>query len=190
MVIASDVKEGAVLKLNDRLCRVTEVVHHAGSGQMHGFILLKIKDLRTGHLHEQRFKPTDKLTDIMLSKRQMDYIYRDEESFYFMDPETFEQYSVPKAAIGNIEKFLREGIKVTVELLEDEAISVQFPKTVELKVSLTAPGIKEAQDNTMKPATLENGMEILVPQFVQVGEVVRVDVETGRYIDRVPLKKI
>lgn len=150
MVAASDVKEGAVLRLNDRLCRVTEVVHHSGSGQMHGFILLKMKDLSTGHLHEQRLKPTDKLTDIQLSKRQMDYIYRDDESYYFMDPATYEQYGVPRAAIGsNVEKFLREGMKLAVELLEDRAISVQFPKTVELKVTLTAPGIREAQDNTM-----------------------------------------
>jgi elongation factor P len=191
MMFASDVKDGAVLSMNDGLHKVTEVIHHSGTGQMHGFILLKTKNVRTGHIHEQRFKSSDRLSDITLSKRQVDYIYHDDDTYYFMDPQTFEQFGVPRVSVGaNIGRFLREGLRVTVELLENEALTVEFPKTVELKVSLTSSGIREAQDNTMKPATLENGIEILVPQFVHVGDLVRVDVESGRYIDRVPLKKI
>lgn len=136
MIIASEAKEGIAIQLDGKLYRVLEVVHHAGSGQMAGFVLLKLQDLRTGHFAERRFKLTDKLDEITLFKRQMEYIYRDEDSFYFMDPQTYEQYGIPKAAIGTVEKFLKEGMKVAVEMLGEEAIALQFPKVVELKVTL------------------------------------------------------
>jgi len=190
MILASEIKPGIALTIDGRLYRVLEVAHHSGTGQMAGFVLLKLQDIRTQHFTERRVKPTDKLEETVLSKRQMEYIYRDEDSFYFMDPETYEQYGIPKAAIGNIERFLKEGLKVTVEMLGEEALGLQFPKVVELKVTLTAPGIRGEQESTMKPATLENGMEILVPQFVEVGEVVRVDTEKGKYVERVTVKKV
>lgn len=190
MVLASEIKPGVALSIDNRLYRVLEVVHHSGTGQMAGFVLLKLQDIRTRHFTERRVKPTDKLEDITLSKQQMEYIYRDEDSFYFMDPTTYEQYGIPKAAIGTIEKFLKEGMRVTVEMLGEEALGLQFPKVVELKVTLTAPGIRGEQESTMKSATLENGMEILVPQFVEAGEVVRVDTEKGKYVERVTIKKV
>ncbi len=190
MILASEIKSGTALKIDNRLYRVLEVVHHSGTGQMAGFVLLKLQDIRTRHFTERRVKPTDKLEETNLSKRQMEYIYRDEDSFYFMDPETYDQYSIPKVVIGSIERFLKEGMKVTVEMLGGEALALQIPKVVELKVTLTAPGIRSEQESTMKPATLENGMEILVPQFVQGGEIVRVDTEKGRYVERVTIKKV
>ena len=190
MILASEIRAGIALSIDDRLYRVLEVVHHSGTGQMAGFVLSKLQDVRTGHLSERRMKPTDKLEDIALAKRQMEYIYHDDESFYFMDPGTYEQYSIPKIANGPIEKFLKEGMKVTVEMLGEEALALQFPKVVDLKVTLTAPGIRGEQESTMKTATLENGMEIFVSQFVQVGKIVRVDTEKGKYVERVTLKKV
>ena len=189
MILASEIRAGIALSIDDRLYRVLEVVHHSGTGQMAGFVLLKLQDVRTSRLSERRMKPTDKLEDVTLAKRQMEYIYHDDESFYFMDPGTYEQYSIPKIAIGPIEKFLKEGMKVTVEMLGEEALALQFLKVVDLKVALTAPGIRGEQESAMKTATLENGMEIFVSQFVQVGEIVRVDTEKGKYVDRVTLKK-
>jgi elongation factor P len=120
----------------------------------------------------------------------MDYLYTDTGACYFMDPVTYEQVSVPNAAVGHIKKFLAEGAKVTVEMLGEEAISIQFPKIVELKISSTGTGIRDGQDNTMKPATLENGIEILVPQFVETGDRVRVDTEKVKYVDRVTGRKL
>ncbi|MEK6570950.1 MAG: elongation factor P [Bacteroidota bacterium] len=190
MVLASEFKPGIALKIEDRLYRVLEAVHHYSTGQMAGFVLLKLQDIRTRHLTERRVKPTDKLDDVTLAKRQMEYIYRDEESFYFMDPDTYKQYGIPKAAIDNIEKFLKEGMKVTVEMIGEEALALQFPKVVELKVTPTVAGIRGEQESTMKPATLENGMEILVPQFVETGEVVRVDTDKGKDVERVTIKKV
>ena len=190
MVVASDAKAGMALQLDGKLYKVLEVVRHAGSGQMHGFIELKLKDMRFGHFADRRFKHSDKLEDVELTKRQMDYIYSDNDACYFMDPETFEQVGIPKGAIGEIEKFLKEGMKITVELLSGEAVSVQFAKVIELKVTATGPGIRGGQDNTMKPATVENGVEILVPQFVETGDTVRVDTEKAKYVDRVTAKRV
>jgi len=189
MIVASDVRAGDLLKLDGRLFRVVEAEHHKGAAQMTGFVHLKLRDLQSGHLTERRFRNSDKLENVMLEKRHMDYLYQDAEAFCFMDPESYEQFSIPKQAIGHLEKFLKEGMRVAVELCEGQAVSVDFPKVVELKITMTPPGIRQGQENTMKMATLENGMEILVPQFVNAGEVVRVDTETGKYLERVSSKR-
>jgi elongation factor P len=190
MVLASEVKEGTALRLDGKIWKVLEVVRHAGSGQMHGFIELKLHDVRFGHFGNKRFKHADHLEDVELRKRQMNYLYSDNDAGYFMDPETFEQVSIPKTALGSAEKFMTEGMTITVELLGDEAITVQFPKIVELKIASTGPGIRGGHDvSTMKPATLENGVEILVPQFVETGDVVRVDTEKVKYLDRITTKR-
>jgi elongation factor P len=188
MVLASDAKEGMTLRLDGKLYRVLDAVRHTGSGQMHGFIELKLKDIRFGHFADRRFKQGDRFEAVELVKRHMGFLYGDAESCYFMDPETFEQVTVPKSAVGSIEHFLKEGMQCTVELLDGEAVSLQFPKVVELTVASTGPGIRGGQDSTMKPATLENGVELLVPQFIETGEVVRVDTERIKYIDRIPLR--
>ena len=190
MVLAGDARPGMAVQLDGKLFKVLEVVRHAGSGQMHGFIELKLRDVRFGHFADRRFKHTDKLDTIELTKRQMGFLYSDSASCYLMDPDTYDQIAIPKETIGNIEKFLSEGTRVVVELLGDEPVSVQFDKVVELKVKSTGPGIRGGQDNTMKPATLENGLEILVPQFVETGEIVRVDTEKVRYIDRVTVRSM
>lgn len=190
MVFASEIRAGTAVKLDDRMYKVLEVIHHAGTGQVAGFAVLKLKDIRFAHLSERRFKLTDKLEEVELKKKQMQYIYTDGEMFFFMDPETYEQYGIPKHTIGSIVRFLKEGMKVIVELIAEEAVALQFPKVVELKVALTAPGIRSEQDNTMKSATLENGIEILVPQFVESAEIVRVDTESGKYVERVTVKKV
>jgi len=190
MVLASDVKEGTALHLDGKIWKVLEVMRHAGSGQMHGFIELKLHDLRFGHFGDRRLKHTDHLEEVDLRKRQMEYLYSDNGGRCFMDPETFEQVSIPRAAVGTAEKFMKEGMKITVELLGEEALTVQFPKIMEVKVTSTGPGIRGGGDNTtLKPATIENGVEILVPQFVETGDAVRVDTAKVKYVDRVTTKK-
>ncbi|MDD1748650.1 MAG: elongation factor P [Methanothrix sp.] len=190
MILVSEIKEGTAIQLEEKIYRVLEIVRHAGSGQMHGFIELKLKDLRFGHIADRRFKQTEKLETVELTKRPMEYLYHDARNFVFMDPETYEQIQVPNSAAGIPVKFLKEGSVMPVELLGQEPIEIQFPKVVELAVTMTGPGIRDGQDNTMKTATLENGAEILVPQFIETGDVVRVDTEKIKYVDRVLLKKI
>ena len=190
MVLANDAKEGMALQLDGKIFKIMEVLRHTGSGQMHGFIELKLKDLLHGHLADRRFKQADRLESVELAKRQMEYLYADQDSCFFMDPATFEQIALPRHAISHVEKFMKEGMKITVELLGEEALTVQFPKIVELKVLSTGAGIRGGQDNTMKTATLEHGVEILVPQFVETGEIVRVDTEKVKYVDRVTVKRV
>jgi elongation factor P len=190
MVLVSEIKSGATIKFEGKLYKVLEVIRHTGSGQMHGFIELKLKDLQYGHFADRHFKFSDKIEEVETIKRQMEYIYTTGEDYYFMDPESFEQIPVTKQAVGDAQRFLKEGTKVVIESLNGFPISMQFPKTMELAVVSTGPGKKEAQDNTMKPATLENGLDILVPQFIETGDLIRLDTEKIKYIDRVPNKKI
>ena len=185
MTAVPDLSAGMTIRLEDRLYRILEVVRHSGSGQMHGFIELKLKDLRFGHFADLRFKPADRVEVVDLVKRSMNFLYADAEKLYFIDPGTFEQVGLPRDSIGRQEKLLREGSTITVELLGDEAIAVQFPKVVEMTVVSTGPGVRDSQDNTMKTALLENDIEVLVPQFIVNGDHVRLDTERMKYIDRV-----
>ena len=190
MVNASDVKGGMALQLDNKIYKVLEAIPHAGSGQMHGFIELKLKDMQSGHIADRRFKHTDRFEVVELVRRHMEFLYADAEGCWFMDPNTFEQVSIPKARVGHLEKFMKNGMHIEIELLGEEPVAIQFPHVVELKVAATGSGIRGGQDNTMKSATLENGVEILVPQFVETGEMVRVDTEKLKYIDRVTLKRV
>ncbi len=189
MISVTDAKEGVTVRMDARLFRVLGVVRHSGSGQMHGFVELKLRDLHTGHCFDRRFKQGDRVEEVDLVKRSMDFLYSDVDACYFMDPASYEQVGVPHQAMGRIEKFLKEGTRVTVELLGGEAVSIQFPRVVEIKISSTGPGIRDGSDSTMKEAVLENNMEILVPQFIQTGDCVRVDTETMHYVDRVMSRK-
>jgi elongation factor P len=190
MISVTDAKEGMTVRLEGRLFRALGVVRHSGSGQMHGFVELKLKDLHTGHCFDRHFKQGERVEEVDLVKRPMDFLYSDAEACYFMDPSSYEQVGISHQAMGKIEKFLKEGTRVTVELLGAEAVSIQFPRVVEIKVASTGPGIRDGSDSTMKEAILENNMEILVPQFIQTGDCVRVDTETMHYVDRVTVKRI
>lgn len=190
MVLASEVKVGTILQFDDKLFRAFEVIRHSGSRQMHGLIELKLLDLKFHHIADKRFKHSDKLDDIELAKKIMEYLYSDSDNFYFMDTVTFEQCTVPSSVVGNYGKFMKEGTNFTVELHGEEAIAIQLPKFSEVIIVSTGEGIRDGQDNTMKSATLENGLEIFVPQFIETGDVIRVDTEKLKYHERVTSKKI
>ncbi len=188
MALASDVRAGMTVSLEGTLFRVVEAVRHAGTAQQKGFVALKLRNLRTGALTERRFRPDETLTEVELEKRPMEYLYTDGEAFYFMDPETFDQYSIPAAMIGDLEVFLQANQRIPVELHNGEPVAVAFPETVDLKVVSTAPPLRDKESHVYKPATLENGLEVLVPQFILEGDVVRVNVYTREYVDRVEKK--
>lgn len=190
MIIASDVKAGMAIRLEGKLYKILEVVRHAGSGQMHGFIELKLKDIQFGHFADRHVKQADRLEEVGLSKRRMQYLYSDNDASVFMDLQTFDQVRVPRAGMGEAGKFLSEGMELPVELLDDQAISVDFPKVVDIRVKQTGPGVRGGQDTTMKSAILENGVEVLVPHFVETGDLVRVETEKAKYIERITTRKI
>jgi elongation factor P len=190
MILASDIKEGMTLDIDGRLYRVLEAGRHSGAGQQHGFVEVSLHDVKYNHFYDRHFKYTDKVKEVDLVKRQMEFLYADAEACWFMDPLTFEQVSVPKETIGKTVKLLKEGLKIVVELLGEEAVFVQFPKVIEMKVLSTGEGKHEAQDNTMKTAILENDIEMQVPHFVVSGDTVRIDTEKMKYMDRVAGKRV
>lgn len=185
MVLASQLRPGTVLKIGGDLFKVIESTFHVGQGKMPGSVHTKVRHAQKGTFKELRFRPEERLDDVQLEKREMEFLFSDADSATFMDPKTYEQLSIPLEAIGPAQSFLRPEMILPVEFFEGQPVSVAFPPSVEIKVGSTAQPVHQQQDNTFKSATLENGMEILVPHFIKPGEIVRIEVETGKYLDRV-----
>lgn len=189
MIVASQLRSGSAIRVGKDLFKVVSAEYHAGQGKMAGGTHCKLRNLRSGAWWEYRFRADERLEEIELEKRNLEFLYSDEDHCHFMDPQSYEQYAVSKAMVGAAEKFLKPERKVQVEFYEDEAVSIQFPPLVEIQVDSTAQPAHSQQDNTLKPAILENGMEVLVPQFIAPGETIRLEVETGRYVERAPQKE-
>ncbi len=185
MVIASQLRPGTVLKIGADIFRVFESTYHVGQGKMPGSVHARAHHVLKGTIKEFRFRPEERLEDTQLAKQDMEFLFADADSVTFMNPETFEQVSIPREAIGKATRFLRPEMKVPVEFYEGQPVSIVFPEIVEVKIASTAQPVHQQQDNTFKEATLENGLDILVPQFIKSGETVRVEVATGKYVDRV-----
>jgi elongation factor P len=185
MVVASQLRAGTVLKIDGEIFKVLESTYHIGQGKMPGSVHSKLQNVRKGTFKELRFRPEEKLEDVQLVKQQMEYLYSDADSATFMHPTTFEQYSLPLEAIGPAQNFLKAGMDIPVEFYEAQPVSVALPSVMDVKVQSTSQPIHQQQDNTYKPAVLENGLEIMVPQFIRPGEIVRVEVATGKYLERI-----
>ncbi len=185
MVIASQLRPGVVLRIGEDLLKVEESTYHVGQGKMPGSVHAKLISVHKGTFKELRFRPEERLEDVQLEKRAMQFLFSDADSATFMDPDSFEQFSVPLQAIGAAEKFLKPEMTIPVELCQGQPVSIVFPQNVELKIAATAEPVHQQQDNTYKSATLENGMEVMVPHFLRTGETVRIEVATGKYVDRV-----
>jgi elongation factor P len=173
------------LKFPEGLFKVIDSVFHVGQGKMPGSVHAKLQHVVKGTFKEMRFRPEERLEDTQLEKQDMEFLFSDADSVTFMNPTTFEQVSIPIESIGPAAKFLKPEMKIPVEFYEGQPVSIVFPSVVEVKVETTAQPVHQQQDNTFKYATLENGMEVMVPQFIRPGEVVRIEVATGKYVDRV-----
>jgi elongation factor P len=185
MVIASQLRPGTVLKIGNDIFKVFESSYHIGQGKMPGSVHTRVHNVVTGTLKEFRFRPEERLEDTQLQRQDMEFLYADADSVTFMQPDTYEQVSIPREAIGAAAKFLQTEMKVPVEFYQGQPVSIVFPPIAEAKISVTAQPVHQQQDNTYKSATLENGLEIMVPQFIKPGETVRVEVATEKYVDRV-----
>lgn len=185
MVVASQVRPGMVLKVGEDLFKVIEFTFHVGQGKMPGSVHTKLRHVLKGTFKELRFRPEERLEDIPLEKHEMEFLYNDADTATFMNPKTFDQVSIPLEAIGPAQNYLKPEMTVPVEFYDGQPVSIVFPEVVELKVETTAQPVHQQQDNTYKYATLENGLEVMVPQFIAPGEVVRVEVATRKYVDRV-----
>ncbi len=185
MVEASELKPGMVVMLEGELHSVASAGYHAGGGQQGSAVFARVKGVKTGHIRELRLHPGDRLEEVALDHKEMEYLYTDGVAFYFMDPGTFEQISLPSETMGAYESFLQPNMRIPVALYEGEPVTITFPHAVELSVVSAPPGVHEHATSTFKTATLENGMEILVPQFIKEGDTVRIEVASGKYLERV-----
>jgi len=147
---------------------------------------VKMRDLRSGTQTERRFNSTEKVETAELEKREMQYLYNDDENYYFMDTKSFDQMHIRTEELGDYVKLMLPNQMITVDMYEGEAIGVELPKTVELKVTYTPPGVKTAgSSGNFKEAELETGLKVTVPGFVNIGDTIRVDTDSFEYVERV-----
>ena len=182
---SNDLKVGVTFEFENNMYKVVEY-QHVKPGKGIALVRVKIKNLMTGAVIERTFNPSEKFNSVEVQKKEMQYLYADGDLYYFMDMETYEQIPLGVDTCGDALKYIKENMTVTIESLGDKIISVDPPLFVELEVTYTEPGFSGNTTTTSgKPATLENGLEISVPLFVNIGDVVRVDTRTGKYMERV-----
>lgn len=184
MVIASELREGMVVCIEGQAYKVLEVESKAGAAKMGGVVKTKLINVKSSRLWEPHFRPQEKLEDLELERRTMEFLYAAGDSCTFMRPDTYDQIEIPATVLGPATRFLKPGQELQVEFFAGEPISVVLPDIAEAQVATTAPPSRSQQDSAWKEATLENGLMIRVPLFIAPGETVRVDVKTGRYIER------
>ena len=189
MVIASELRPGMVIRSEGQVYKVLDVESKAGAAKMGGVVKATLSNLHSARMLEQHFRPQERLEDLELERHNMEFLYSGEDGVTLMNPVTFEQVEIASEMIGAAEKFLTPEMTLPVEFFEGKPVSVELPQIVEAKVETTAPPIHAQQDSAFKEATLENGLEIKVPLFIGPGETVRVDVRTGKYVDRVRADK-
>ena len=181
---ATRMKKGMLIKIDQDLFRVLEL-QHVTPGNLRGFVRVKFRNIRSGTLSDQKLRSEDSVERATLDEREMQYLYQDGDDYYFMDTSSYEQIHISSEALGESVNYLKAEMTIQVEFYGSEPVGIELPVTVDLKVTDTAPGIKGATASAqVKPATLETGLVVQVPPFVNPGDSVRVSTETGEYLSR------
>lgn len=183
MISVNDLRQGAIYEEYGNLLQVVSF-EHVKMGRGSATIKVKVKNLRTGSISEKGYVNGQKVQDVSVVKKEMQYLYQDNDSVYFMDPVSYEQVAIPTHIVPEAQ-FLKEGQNYPISFRDTEALSLVMPPKVELKVVDTAPGVKgNSASNVFKDAVLENGVKTKVPLFIHIGDSVRVDTRTGAYTER------
>jgi len=183
--MAGDLRNGTTFELDSNVFRVVEF-QHVKPGKGAAFVRVKMKNVITGAVLERTFNPSEKLQGAEIEKKDMQYLYNDGELYYFMDNNTYDQIPLNESQIGEALKYIKENMNVTMLSFKGNVFAVEPPMFVELEVTYTEPGFSGNTTTTSgKPATLENGLEISVPLFVEIGDVIRIDTRTGQYMERI-----
>jgi elongation factor P len=177
-------KKGMLIKIGDDLLRVLDL-QHVTPGNLRGFVRVRFRNIRSGSLSDQKLRSEDSVERAVLDERQMQYLYKDGDSYHFMDTETYEQMHMSAEALGDSVNYLVPEATIAVEFYGSEPVGIELPVTVDLRVTDTVPGIKGATaSNQIKPATTETGLVVNVPPFINTGDVIRVSTESGEYLSR------
>jgi elongation factor P len=181
----SQVRKGMVILGDDKQLYYVVDRDLNTPGNWRAILQLKLKNLKTGSITINRVRPQDKVEQAYLDKRELQYIYQDGDGFVFMDMETYDQLTLSREWVGDQMLYMKEGNKAAVVFYEGKPLSLELPATVDLQVVETEPSVKGATAAAQyKPATLETGLKVTVPPFVNIGETVSVDTRTGEYLSR------
>ncbi|MBR3133834.1 MAG: elongation factor P [Clostridia bacterium] len=182
---AGDFRNGTTFEMDGNVYRIVEF-QHVKPGKGSAFVRTKIKNVITGAVLEKTFNPSEKFPAAEIERKEMQYLYEDGGIYYFMDNETYDQTPLNKDQLGDSLKFLKENMNVKLLSYQGNVFSIELPISVELEVTYTEPGFAGNTTTTSgKPATLENGYELTVPMFINIGDIIKVDTRTGEYMERV-----
>jgi len=185
MISVTQLRKGVTFLLDDQIYRVLEYDHYK-PGRGAAFVRTKLRNLRTGATVNRTFLSGDRVQEVRLEHQTVQYLYNDGDLYYFMNTETYEQPALSKEILEDVIPYLKEGITLDIEMYEGEPIGIELPTTVDLKVIDAPPGYAgDTATSATKEVTLETGLKIQAPLFIEVGDVVRVDTRTGEYITRV-----
>lgn len=185
MAKASDIKSGNILRFNGELVSVEEFLHRT-PGNLRAFYQAKMRNVKTGKLVEYRFRVDEEVEICRVETSDYQYLYEDGDYLVVMDNATYEQFNIPKALFGKSVKFLKEGMNVIVAFESEEPIMAETPSHVELEITYSEPAVKgDTSTSASKYATVETGVEIKVPMFINQGDKVKIDTRTGEYVERV-----
>jgi len=185
MIDAGELRKGAVIELDGDIYQILEY-QHVKMQQRQPVVKLKLRGVRSGNFIERNFQSADKVATVFLEHRPVQYLYNDGHLYYFMDNETYEQFVLNPAQIGDDTKFLREGLALEILTCKGNTVAVELPASVELRVTETDPGFKGDRATAgTKPAKLETGVTLQVPLFINTGDVVKINTRTGAYLEKI-----
>ena len=181
---ATQLRPGVLIKHDGDLYSIFSASHRT-PGNKRGFVQARMRNLRSGAMVDHRFSSEDRVERAILDEQKMEYLYRDREDYHFMNTETYEQTHLRTEVLGETVEYLAPNLKITVEFYDGNPVGIQLPATVELQVVETEPSLKGATvSGVMKPAKLETGLVVQVPQFVSTGDRIRVNTAEGTYQER------
>jgi len=181
---ATQIRKGTAIEIDGRILVVISYTHLT-PGKGNAQVQAKLRDLEDGKSYERRFRSVDKLEQVYIDRREMEFLYEDSQSAVFMDCENYEQSFISKDFLGDDFLYLTPNMKITGEIYNGKLVNVALPATVDLMIVETEPGLKSATvTNVQKPAILETGLKVRVPPFIEQGEKIRVDTRTGEYLER------
>jgi len=184
MISATDLRKGVTFELDGELYRVLEY-KHSKIGRGSANVRTKLRNLRTGRTIDRTFAASEKFQEVRLELRQVQFLYRDGDLYYFMDTETYEQPALSAEVLGDMVDYLKEGSVLSLSMHEGQQVEIELPVTVDLQVVQTEPGVKgDTATGVTKRASLETGLIVQVPLFVEEGDIIRVDTRTGEYLTR------
>lgn len=185
MINVNDLRTGTFFREGKEIFQVL-TYEHIKMGRGSGNIKVKVKNLRSGSISEKSFITGARVEEAWVDKRKVQYLYQDGLSYYFMDPQTFEQFPLNSSILGEQVKYLQEGLELDLIVSGEEALGIELPNSLIYTISETGPSEKgNTVSNVYKEATLDNGLVVKVPMFMRVGEKVKVDTRSGEYVERV-----